>query len=113
MNLSKQQQLFAKDVATLITYIFSQGYFCTLGEAFRTHEQAQIYAREGKGIVDSLHCQRLAIDLNLFDKNGYYLNKTEDYERFGCFWESLDSQNGWGGRFKDTPDSNHFQRKPE
>lgn len=110
MNLSKQQQLFTKDVATLINFIFSQGYSCTLGEVYRTKEQAEIYAKQGKGIINSLHCQRLAIDLNLFDKDDNYLDKSEDYERFGCFWESLDSQNGWGGRFK-RADGNHFERR--
>lgn len=109
--LSKEQQLFAKDVGILINYIYSQGYSCTFGEAFRTHEQAQIYAREGKGIVDSLHCQRLAIDLNLFKDNNY-LDKTEDYQFLGTFWESLSSQNGWGGKFK-REDGNHFERRPQ
>lgn len=112
MNLSKEQQLFAKDVGTLINYIYSSGYSATFGEAFRTHEQAVIYAHEGKGIKDSLHCDRLAIDLNLF-KDSNYLTDFKDYERFGCFWESLDAKNRWGGRFKPLIDSNHFERRPE
>ena len=110
MNLSEQQQLFAKDVAKLINFIFNQGYSCTLGEAFRTHEQAAIYAKEGKGIVDSLHCQRLAIDLNLFDKDGNYLSESKDYERFGIFWTSINPLNEWGGHWKIRADGNHFQR---
>lgn len=109
MELSKQQTLFARDVSRLIDFIFSSGYSCTLGDAFRSEEQAKIYAKEGKGIINSLHCKRLAIDLNVFDPNGKYLSDTKDYERFGCFWESLDENNKWGGRFVRL-DGNHFQR---
>lgn len=111
MELSQRQQLFAKYVGLLIKEIYSRGYSCTLGEAFRTPEQAEIYAKEGKGIVDSLHCQRLAIDINLFSPNGTYLTNTPDYEVFGRFWENLraDQELRWGGRFKDRPDGNHFE----
>lgn len=107
MKLSDNQKLFAQDVAKLIEYIYSQGYSCTLGEAYRTPEQAAIYAQEGKGIKDSLHCKRLAIDINLF-KDDDYLTATKDYEFLGNYWETLDKQNRWGGRFKD---GNHFERK--
>lgn len=111
MNLSQQQQAFAKDVAKLIEAIFSRGYSCTLGEAFRTAEQAQIYAQNGKGIIDSLHCKRLAIDLNLFDPNGEYQSDSKEYEQFGLMWESLNPLNKWGGRFPaPRVDGNHFQR---
>ena len=120
VTLSQNQSLFAKDVAQLITYIFSEGYTCTLGEAFRTKEQAEIYAKSGLGIAHSLHCERLAIDLNIFKPDGTLCETAADYERFGCFWESLDAQNNWGGRWgvpgtpneHARPDSDHFQRKP-
>ena len=64
------QAMFAQNVARLIEYIFKTGYYCTLGECWRSPEQAEIYVKQGKGIKNSLHCQRLAIDLNLFDANG-------------------------------------------
>jgi len=107
MKLSQQQQEFAKDIAKLIQFIFSSGYSCTLGEAFRTDEQAEIYAKKGSGIKNSLHCQRLAIDLNLFSPNGEFLGATEDHRKFGDYWEGLDTCNKWGGRFND---GNHYQR---
>ena len=55
---------------------------------------------------------RLAIDLNLFqiviDEDGYekdiYLDKTEDHERLGQWWE--DNGGIWGGRFDD---GNHYE----
>lgn len=109
MTLSQEQQEFARQVALLITYINTTGYKVTFGEALRTPEQAEIYAKQGKGIKDSLHCKSLAIDLNLFDKSGKYLTQTDDYRTFGEYWESLDPKNRWGGRFT-RADGNHFER---
>jgi len=105
-GLVKKQIVFTRNVAKLIDYIFSQGYFCTLGEAYRTEEQALLYAQQGKGIKASLHCKRLAIDLNLFSPSGKYLTASEDHKSFGTFWESLDKNNVWGGNFND---GNHYQ----
>ena len=108
MELVKQQSIFAYNVALLISYIFHRQYTCTLGEAYRTKEQAEIYAKEGLGIVDSLHCQRMAIDLNIFDPRGNLLTKTEEYKIFGEYWEKLHSLNNWGGNFK-REDADHFE----
>lgn len=114
MELSSDQRKFAEQVGELINYIYHCGYSITLGEAFRTHEQAEIYAKEGKGILDSLHCKRLAIDLNLFDKIGNYITDPKEYEQFGKYWEYLDKQNEWGGYFIQRGgklnDYDHFQR---
>lgn len=109
MKLSQIQQLFARDTVELFKFIHDYGYSFTYGEAMRSPEQAEIYAKQGKGIVDSLHCQRIAIDINIFDKNGSYLDKTDDYKKFGDYWESLSPVNRWGGVFK-RADGNHFER---
>lgn len=111
MRLLDKQQRFTVNVSKLIAHIFNSGFTCTLGEAFRTPEQAEIYAKSGKGIKDSLHCKRLAIDINLFDPQDNYLTDTEDYKYFGEYWEKLDDDNEWGGWFKARPDGNHFQMK--
>ena len=109
MTLHEQQSAFARDVSYLIQYIIADPkYSVTLGESWRSKEQAQLYAKQGKGIVNSLHCERLAIDLNLF-REGVYLTDTKDYEWIGMWWEKLDKQNRWGGRFK-RADGNHFER---
>lgn len=104
MKLSEKQQLFTKLVAQLILKAYDLGYRITLGEAYRPPETAKQYAVEGRGISNSLHTVRLALDLNLF-RNGSYLTKTEDYLELGEYWESLGGS--WGGRFS-KPDGNHF-----
>src|SRR5689334_15299109 len=109
MKLYQQQAQFAQDVALLIRYIADQGYLCTFGDAYRDPAVAAIYAKEGKGIKDSLHCKRLAIDLNIFNLDGVYMPNTTDYQQFGLYWEKLDSYNRWGGHFK-RADGNHFER---
>lgn len=108
MTLGDNQRLFAKDVGKLLVWIYEHGYAVTLGEAQRTPEMAAIYAKDGRGIADSLHILKLAIDLNLF-KDGKYLGDTESHRPLGEFWESLDIANRWGGRFK-RPDGNHYER---
>lgn len=97
MKLYERQQIFSLNVAKLIQFIFESGYKCTLGECFRPVEMAKIYAKEGKGIVNSLHCDRLAIDINLFSSDNKFLIKTEDHAQFGQYWKSLHKDNIWGG----------------
>ena len=117
MGLVTQQTNFAKNVAKLIQYILTHSFYLSLGEVYRTPEQAEIYAKQGKGIKNSLHIKRLAIDINLFDKEGVYLTQRKDYEGFGAFWESLDPKNRWGGNFimhgGKIDDGNHFEQQPE
>jgi hypothetical protein len=103
MTLLEKQFKFTRLVAELIAFAYTNGYNVSLGEAWRPPETASLYASQGKGIKDSLHCARLAIDLNLF-KGKAYLTKTEDYRKLGIFWESLSCEDYkccWGGRFKD------------
>jgi hypothetical protein len=108
MSLVDQQHLFAVNLAKLFIHIDESGVKFSIGEVFRTPEQAVLYAKEGKGIVDSLHCKRLAADLNLFSATGEYLADSKDYETMGLYWESLDPLNRWGGRFK-RADGNHIE----
>jgi hypothetical protein len=114
MSLSKEQCNFARDISMLIVQINLKGYDVTFGEALRTQEQADLYAKEGKGIHDSLHCKKLAIDLNLF-KDDAYITDYKEYEQFGKYWESLDPLNRWGGYFVSKygghiVDSDHYER---
>jgi len=107
MKLTDYQAIFASNVALLIQHIEDMGYRCTLGEAWRTKEMAEIYAKKGIGIKDSLHIKRLAIDINLF-KDGVFLEDGEAHKQFGEWWEKLHPFNRWGGRFSD---GNHYEMR--
>ncbi|EFA9081613.1 M15 family metallopeptidase [Escherichia coli] len=104
MKLSEKQQLFAVMIADLIHWAQEHGYRLTFGEAYRTPEQAALNAKTGKGIRNSLHTLRLAVDFNLFI-NGKYQADTDAYRPLGEYWESIGGT--WGGRFS-RADGNHF-----
>ncbi|EJP6015793.1 M15 family metallopeptidase, partial [Escherichia coli] len=99
-----KQQLFAVMIADLIHWAQEHGYRLTFGEAYRTPEQAALNAKSGKGIRNSLHTLRLAVDFNLFI-NGKYQADTDAYRPLGEYWESIGGT--WGGRFS-RADGNHF-----
>jgi hypothetical protein len=107
MTLSQKQQAFAVLVAELILHVHSRGWAVTFGEAYRSKEEAARLARTGAGIKNSLHVDRLAVDLNLFI-DGTYQNASEAYRPLGEWWEAQSTADltcAWGGRFGD---GNHF-----
>jgi hypothetical protein len=103
-----RQQTFALNVAKLIIYINQQGYSCTFGEVQRTTQMAQIYARTGKGILDSNHLYKLAVDLNLFDKDGKYVIDSKEYKQFADYWLTLNPFNE-SGFFWKSVDAQHYE----
>ena len=112
LTLLQKQQIFTANVATLIPWVRTKGWGCTFGEAYRTPEQAQLNALKGTGISNSLHTQRLAVDLCLYI-GGVYQKYSSAYQELGTYWKSLHPLNRWGGDFKDKlgqpkPDGNHF-----
>lgn len=109
MTLRDKQSAFTVLVARLIMHATEKGYALTLGEAYRSQEEAARLAKTGAGIAQSLHTQRLAIDLNLFI-DGVYQTDSEAYRPLGEWWEVQSSgliDCRWGGRFT-RPDGNHF-----
>ena len=131
MTLLQRQNKFVRFIVQLLNYGHELGYEFAFGEALRSDEQAEINSlgQEGRsilaniiqpkfpelaarilnngkadGIRFSIHQDKLAIDLILF-KDGKWLSKTEDYLLLGEYWESLDAECHWGGRFRD---GNHF-----
>ena len=91
--LQPKQAKFAHMCALLILHAEQLGYTVTFGDAYRYHDCPY-------GAKDSLHKQRLALDLNVF-RDGIYLRK--GYDDLGEYWESIGGS--WGGRFNDD---NHF-----
>jgi hypothetical protein len=78
----------------------------------RTQAEADLNAKKGIGISNSLHTIGLAVDLNLFIADKIQTN-SEAYRPLGKYWKSLDPLCRWGGDFKDAngkpkPDGMHF-----
>lgn len=102
--LLDKQIKFAGLVSQLIARAFELGYGLTLGDAYRD-------PRCPYGSEVSLHKERLAIDLNLFRReNGHwrFCADTAAHRELGEWWEALDSECAWGGRFND---GNHYALK--
>ena len=98
-SLSKKQREFTLMVGRLIDFIYSHNMEATLGEVWRTPYQQAKYFLDGKSkTLHSKHLQRLAIDLNLFINNRY-ITDPEKYRPLGEYWESINPENVWGGRF--------------
>ena len=109
MTLRETQSAFAEAAARLILFAVDNGYAVTLAEAYRSPEPAALYAREGRGIANSNHTRRLAIDLNLF-KRGRLLTSTDAYKELGEWFEGQHELARWGGRFND---GGHFSFEHE
>lgn len=104
MTLRERQSLFAHLVSGLIVQAEALGFDVTFGETYRSPEEAARLAKLGKGLRNSLHTSRLAIDLHLF-KDGVYQTSTEAHRPLGEWWETLHPLCRWGGRFRD---GNHY-----
>lgn len=106
-RLLSLQFLFASLVPRLIDKIFASGLCCTLDEVWRSQAEANILAQEGLGIKPSVHCLKLAIDINLFSPDNDYLSDVGSHRPFGTFWKTLHPFCRWGGDFT-TGDGNHY-----
>ncbi len=109
MTLSEKEELFAQFQATFVLELIRRGYGVTEGESYRPPEMAKIYAAQGKGVLNSNHCNRLAKDLNLF-KGGVFLTQKSDYQEAGDLWKSMSTDEVkccWGGDFTRV-DADHF-----
>jgi hypothetical protein len=108
MSLGDKQREFTRCVGKLISWAYENGYKLTVGDAYRDPRLFGLVGeKEGYGKAKSCHKKRLAIDLNLF-RNGKYMCETADHEPLGVYWESLNPDAVWGGKFKD---GNHYSFK--
>lgn len=104
-TLGQKQRMMAPMVAELIQFAYDMGYEVTFGDAYRDPRvHGAVGVKNSYSSANSVHKERLAVDLNLF-KNGKYLTRTEDHQLLGEFWESIGGT--WGGRFS-SPDGNHY-----
>lgn len=110
-SLRQKQTRFALAAARLILKAHELGYEMTIGEVERTAAQAEANAKRGAGISNSLHLQRLAIDLHLF-QGGRYITGSAGHTELGAWWKSLSLDHRWGGDFR-TRDFNHYSLSPD
>lgn len=110
--MSRLQEEFAQSMARLIQKASQLGYGVTLGDAYRSPQQAAANAASGSGISNSLHCERLAIDLNLF-KDGVYITDDQGHRELGTWWKGLGPKYRWGGDFTTRKDFNHYSISPD
>jgi hypothetical protein len=125
-DLGQLQREFSSCLSALYAKILADGFEFTLGEGYRTPEQAEINALRlidrksvasllgekfpslalaisnstSAGIKNSVHRDRLAQDLNLF-KGGIWLTHSTDYAPFGAWWVKQHPQARYGGDFSD------------
>lgn len=111
-ELRDKQHKLCYMAAQLVLYAYDTlGWKLTCGDAYRD-------PRSPYGSSTSLHCDRLAVDYNLFvdgewiDGKGTSAEMQREFElweQLGNYWESLGGS--WGGRFligRSARDLNHF-----
>ncbi len=106
MGLNKKQADFTRSIAYFLVWCHENGYEVFGAELYRTPEQARIYASQGRGIVNSVHCKKLAMDIYRL-KGGTVTWEADDYTAMGEKWKSMHHQARWGGDFKNR-DAVHF-----
>lgn len=106
MSLNRKQVRFTRKMAQFLVWCFENGYHVILAEAFRPRWVAEEYAKQGKGIKNSVHTKKLACDLFLI-KNGKITWDPEDYRPLGKKWKSMDRDARHGLDFRNR-DAVHF-----
>lgn len=106
MSLNEKQVEFTRTLGKFLVWCDRRGYEVIGAELFRTREQAELYAAQGKGIKNSVHTKKLAIDLFRY-KDGKVTWAHEDYRPLGEKWETMHPLARWGGRFQ-RRDAVHF-----
>ena len=106
MGLNALQQEFTETLGEFLVWCNENDYPVILAEAYRTKEQAEIYAASGKGIKNSAHCKKLAADLfRVVD--GTVTWDREEYRIPGGKWKTMHELARWGGDFRNR-DAVHF-----
>ena len=94
-KLFKKQVQFGLMLPRLLRFIQESGYQYTIGQTVRCPDCSRGHER-------SLHKKALAVDINLFAKDGTYLQNGKDHEAMHDFWDSI------GGAERIAGDLNHY-----
>lgn len=100
MTLGQKQEKFSRFLGQLLAFAYAHPskIGVRMGECYRPPEMAEIYAAKGMGIKNSLHTQKLAVDVFL-SMGGQFLTGGEPYKILADYWKSLDPDCCWGGDF--------------
>lgn len=121
MSLREKQSRFWLMIAEVIRFAKSEAIPIVPLQVWRSEqEQKALVARGASKTMNSLHLQGLALDFvflgDLQDDGIINWDKANPqyYRMIGQFWENLDPENVWGGRWNETPeklgwDSGHLQ----
>lgn len=107
MGLGKRQHKQLVNEAKLVLWAEEKGYNMRGGDGFRDPRIFGEFGRNKPGAYGnprSQHKKKLARDIYLIVDGK--LGKYADYLPLGVYWESLNPENRWGGRYND---SNHFE----
>jgi len=107
MSLGKKQRRFTHCIGKLIIYAYGKGYGLTQGDGYRDPRvHGEFGEKKSYSAGKSVHKIRLADDFNLFIDDVWIEDGDHPaWTELGEYWESLDPDARWGGRFKDA---NHF-----
>lgn len=104
MRTNLKQQRFTQCIGKLILMADRLGFGLTFGDAYR---DPRVFGEFGEQVsysaAKSCHKVRLAVDFNLFF-DGVLIEDPKHiaWVTLGRYWEFLDINARWGGRFKDA-----------
>ncbi len=106
--LFDEQWQFFQDLMLLGTQVRAAGWSMSLRGVWRPEELQKIYLKQGvTSTLNSDHLDALAADIYLRTPQGLVLETKEQFNNhwdqvneFAVFWESLNEDNYWGGRWK-------------
>ncbi len=112
-ELAQKQIIFSRYLGLLLNEFYD--HHLLLGEVWRSPETCALYAKEGKGIKDSVHSLRLAIDITIWTSQGPSIDK-KVYQELALFWKELPQlypddiaiTTCWGGDFTSFCDFYHY-----
>lgn len=129
MSLQDKQFIFTFNISKLIQFAYGKGFTCSFGEAWRPDELQKIYfdTKRSKTLINK-HGSRVAVDFNIFYQGRMLFRKGQTREEYlvdlelvrplGEYWESLHTDNVWGGDWnrnniadEKLDDPYHFEMK--
>jgi len=99
-----------REARCIFSYLFAEKLLPKARELGFEYAFDEITQHQGRGhMLNSLHYSGCAGDLLLY-KDQDYQTDAKSYQSLGEYWEGLDKDCKWGGRWKDA---NHFSFSPK